>query len=165
LQYGADLVAVFRPFYKTHVSCGTAYVGFSGGSAANSGTGFGSISDGVAKDNTSGSTYYCDINTVTHEIGHNLGLVHDREYSSGQGAFSYSYAWGIQEKFGTIMSYKSPAVMLFSTPLLATQCAGSPCGFAETNTKQSSDQVKSVNLTVERVSNYMPSLTTTAVIK
>ncbi|MFI3137261.1 MAG: M12 family metallo-peptidase [Methylococcaceae bacterium] len=166
IQYGADVVFLFRPFYKTHVSCGTAYVGFANGSAANSATGYGVISDGVAKDNVAGAaSYYCGVNTFTHEIGHNLGLVHDREYSTTQGAFSYSYAWGIQGTFGTIMSYKAPIVMLFSSPKLATQCSGTPCGFDETNATQSSDQVKSVNLTVDQVAKFMPTLTTTPVIK
>ncbi|MDP3904125.1 MAG: M12 family metallo-peptidase [Methylococcaceae bacterium] len=162
-QYGADLVALFRPLYaQTAGSCGTAYVGFANGSGANAGIGFGTIGDGYSKDAL--SNYYCGANTFTHEIGHNLGNVHDREYSNVAGKFAYSYAWGINNKFGTIMSYYGPSVMLFSTPNLATQCAGGPCGFAEGNPK-ASDQVKTVNYTSPLIANYRNSTVTTPVIQ
>ena len=163
-QYGADLVFLFRPLYaKTHGSCGTTYVGFANGSAANKATGYGTISDGTAQDNSPG--YFCEINTATHEIGHSFGLVHDREYSSNPGAYSYSYAWGIQGKFGTIMSYKTPVVMVFSTPKLTSQCASGVCGYDETDKTQSSDQVKSANLTLPKIAAYLPTTTTTPTIK
>lgn len=162
-QYGADLVALFRPLYaQTAGSCGTAYVGFANGSGANAGIGFGTIGDGYSKDAL--SNYYCGANTFTHEIGHNLGNVHDREYSNVAGKFAYSYAWGINNKFGTIMSYYGPSVMLFSTPNLATQCAGGPCGFAEGDPK-ASDQVKTINYTTPFIANYRTSTVTTPVIQ
>lgn len=163
-QYGADLVFLFRPLYaQTAGSCGTTYLEFANGSAPNKRLGYGTIGDGSSKD--AAANYYCGINTFTHEIGHSLGLVHDREYSNASGVFNYSYAWGIQGKFGTIMSYKTPNVMYFSTPALATTCAGTPCGFAETNTTQSSDQTKSVNYTAPLVSNFMPTMVSAPVIK
>jgi hypothetical protein len=162
-QYGADLVALFRPLYaQTAGSCGTAYVGFANGGNGSANSGFGAIDDGYSKDAL--SNYYCGPNTFTHEIGHNLGSVHDREYSNVEGKFSYSYAWGISGKFGTIMSYYGPSVMLFSTPALTTQCAGTPCGFPEGNAK-SSDQTRTVNYTVPIVSNYKPTTTGAPVIQ
>jgi hypothetical protein len=154
-QYGADLVALFRPLYaQTAGSCGTAYVGFANGSNANAALGFGTIGDGYSKD--AKSSYFCGTNTFTHEIGHSLGNVHDREYSSVAGKFAYSYAWGISRKFGTIMSYYTPTVMLFSTPALSTQCAGTPCGFAEGSSK-ASDQTRTINATAPLVANYRTS--------
>lgn len=81
------------------------------------------------------------------------------------GAFSYSYAWGIEGSFGTIMSYKSPAVMYFSTPALTNKCANGPYGYAETDAAGSSDQVKSVNLTVSNIVSFMPTMMTAPVIK
>jgi hypothetical protein len=100
---------LFRPLYaQTAGGCGTAYVGFANGSSGNSNYGYGAIGDGYSKDAL--SNYYCGPNTFTHEIGHSLGNVHDREYSSFTGKFSYSYAWGIQNKFGTIMSYYGSSV-------------------------------------------------------
>lgn len=155
LQYGADLVFLFRPlYYKTAGSCGTTYVEFANGDPANKYLGFGTIGDGNARDNPG---YYCAINTFTHEIGHTLGLVHDREYSDFPGVFNYSYAWGVSGKFATIMSYKQPVLMVFSTPSLATKCAGSPCGYAESDTARSSDQSKSVNYTASIVADFMVS--------
>jgi len=162
-KYGADLVMLFRPLYaKTAGSCGTTYVGFANGGAANAKFGFGTIGDGYSKDSM--TNYYCGANTFTHEIGHTLGNVHDRTYSSFQGKFSYSYAWGISGKFGTVMSYYGPSVMLFATPNLSTQCAGSACGFAEGDTN-SSDQTRTTNYTAPLVANYRSTTTTVPVIQ
>ena len=161
-QYGADLVFLFRPLYaKTAGSCGTTYVEFAGGSSANANLGFGTISDGNAVDQ-SGS--YCAANTFTHEIGHSLGLVHEREYTSYPGVFNYSYAWGVQGSFGTIMSYKTPVLMYFSTPTLATKCAGQACGYDQSNATQSSDQTSSVNYTAPIIAGFMPTTVSTPVL-
>lgn len=154
VQYGADLVFLLRPLHaKTHVNCGTTYVQFARGTEADKEKGYGTISDGIDKD---GSKALCQISTFTHEIGHSLGLIHDREYSTFQGAYDYAYAWGIKDNFGTIMSYNLPVVMLFSSPNLNKQCAGSPCGYPESDKKRSSDQVKTVNLTAPKIAAFMP---------
>jgi peptidyl-Asp metalloendopeptidase len=163
-QYGADLVFLFRPLYaQTSGSCGTTYVEFAQSSPANKWLAYGTVSDGSSKDALTG--YYCGVNTFTHEVGHSLGLVHDREYSSFTGVFNYAYAWGVQGTFGTIMSYKQPTLMYFSTPILATKCAGQPCGYSETDAARSSDQVKSVNYTAPLVANFMGTMVTAPVIK
>jgi len=171
-QYGADLVYLFRPLNAASQEvCGLAYMQLANGGPTIKELGFGNISDGYSQDIRQGAT--CRLNTFTHEIGHGLGLVHDREYSTTyQGAFPYSYAWGVvnamnqSTAFGTIMSYKGPAmIMLFSSPALSTQCAGGPCGFAETDVARSSDQVKSLNLSVDKIAILYPTVTTTPVIK
>jgi hypothetical protein len=163
-QYGADLVFLFRPLYAQSAgSCGTTYLEFKNGNPANSNYGYGVISDGNSKD--SATSTYCGANTYTHEIGHSLGLVHDREYSQSTGVFPYSYAWGVSGSFATIMSYKQPVLMYFSTPTLATQCAGQPCGYAATDPARSSDQTKSVNYTAPIVANFMPTLVNTPILK
>ncbi|MEQ1636989.1 MAG: reprolysin-like metallopeptidase [Methylococcales bacterium] len=162
IKYGADLVVLLRPLRaSTQGSCGVAYIGFTGG-IANKNLGFGVVGDGASKDTMK---VFCDVNTFAHEIGHNFGLVHDREYSSSAGVTPYAYAWGIAGKFGTIMSYKSPTIMLFSTPNLATQCAGTPCGYAETDAAKSSDQVKAAKTTVGQITAYLPTVATVATIK
>jgi hypothetical protein len=164
VQYGADLVFLFRPLYaQTAGSCGTTYVEFAQGGTANKSLGYGTIGDGSSKDAL--KNYYCAVNTFTHEIGHSLGLVHDRENSSFSGVFNYAYAWGVQGTFATIMSYKQPMLMYFSTPALATKCAGQPCGYAETDAARSSDQAKSVNYTAPIVANFMPTMLATPIIK
>ncbi|MGZ4999166.1 MAG: reprolysin-like metallopeptidase [Methylomonas sp.] len=162
-QYGADLVALFRPLYaKTAGSCGTTYVGFANGSGAYPELGYATIGDGYSKDAL--SRYYCGTSTFTHEIGHNLGNVHDREFSNVAGKFPYSYAWGIDGKFGTIMSYYEPSVMLFSTPALTTQCVGTPCGFPAGNAK-ASDQSRTINYTAPIVAGFRPKIVTVPVIQ
>jgi hypothetical protein len=162
-QYGADLVMLLRPLYaKSAGGCGTAYVGFANGGDGFSNSGYSVVGDGYSKDAL--SNYYCRTSTFAHELGHNLGNAHDREYSGFQGAFSYSYAWGINGKFGTIMSYYDPSVLLFSTPNLNTQCAGTPCGFAE-GKAHSSDQAKTINFTAPSVANYMKSIVKVSVTR
>jgi hypothetical protein len=163
-QYGADLVFLFRPLYaKTAGSCGTTYVEFAQSGVANKSLGYGTIGDGGSKDAL--KNYYCPISTFAHEIGHSLGLVHDREYSNFTGVFDYSYAWGVQGTFATIMSYKQPVLMYFSSPALATKCAGQPCGYSETDAVRSSDQVKSANYTAPLVANFMDTMVTVPIIK
>jgi hypothetical protein len=162
-QYGADLVMLLRPLYaKTAGGCGVAYVGFAYGSGAYPGNAYGVIGNGSSKD--SWSNYYCDTRTFAHEIGHTLGNVHDREYTNFAGKFSYSYAWGVDGRFGTIMSYKSPSLMLFSTPSLPTQCKSSPCGYSS-GSYRSSDQSRTINYTAPFVANYRPKKVTTPIIQ
>jgi Metallo-peptidase family M12B Reprolysin-like len=162
-KYGADLVFLFRPFYMgTAGSCGTTYVGFSNGQGGNPGTGFGTISDGNSRDNN--TNYYCGLQTFAHETGHSLGTVHDRAFSSFTGKFPYSYAWGINNKFGTIMSYYGPSLMFYATPLLNTQCKGGPCGYPDGNAN-SSDQARTINYTSPLVTAFKPKTVTTPVIQ
>ena len=151
-KYGADLVMLFRPLYaQTAGSCGTTYVGFAYGGDGIPEYGYGTIGDGSSNDALSG--YYCGPNTFAHEIGHSLGNVHDRENSSFTGKFPYSYAWGIRNVFGTIMSTYGPPIMLFSNPNLTAHCAGSPCGFPD-GTANSSDQAATTNFTGPIVGSY-----------
>lgn len=59
--------------------------------------------------------------TVTHELGHNFGLMHDRANSSYPGRFPYSYGYRTcgSEKFRTIMAYScgGKPYNYFSSPL------------------------------------------------
>ena len=94
--------------------------------------------------------FYCSDYALAHELGHNMGSAHDRANASVPGISSYSYGYGIEGSFGTIMSYFDPQVGMFSNP--ATTCSTSPfyaCGIAagdpnEANNALSLNNVASV---------------------
>jgi hypothetical protein len=157
-QLGADAVLLVRPFYMTAQggNCGVGYIGGYGGSniAGYASYAFAVVSDG--KDVT-GQSYYCTDYTFTHELGHNMGLMHDRptvtQQGGGMGAFPYAYGYGQQGRFGTIMSYNYPVVGRFSNPL-DLSCAAGPCGVAETDTANSAYNAKALSLTKDAFSAF-----------
>lgn len=162
-QYGADVVLLFRPLYgQTAGSCGEAYIGFANGSGGIPNFAFATVSDGHSRDADVRS--YCGSETFPHEVGHSLGLVHDREFSNVAGKFPYSYAWGINRRFGTIMSYYMPSLPLFATPLLPRACDSSPCGFPEHH-PNASDQTRTVNHTAPIVADYRRTTVSVPVIE
>lgn len=137
-KYGADLVTVVRPFYMTAQggSCGVGYVGgYNGSNIAYYGNyAYSVVSDGR---DMAGSYYYCTDYTFTHELGHNMGLMHDRatvtRQGGGSGSHPYAFGHGRSGSFGSIMSYISPVIGRFSNPDL-TDCGGSfACGVAVTD--------------------------------
>lgn len=128
---GAAMTVFFSPFNATTSTtgtCGLAYV--PGANAAGLATYksqapylmFAALNDGQ----TNG--YYCESLTLAHELGHNLGNAHDKANSSFPGVFSYSYGKGVSGVFGTVMSYISPRVALFSSPQLKCTATGTACG-------------------------------------
>jgi hypothetical protein len=75
---------------------------------------------------------------VSHELGHNLGCVHDREHTSGPGAYPYSYGYRFTatdgRQYHDIMSYDpGTGLSFYSNPALnapAPAPANSPGGIA-----------------------------------
>lgn len=134
-SYGADLVMLLRPFsYPNDVSCGTGYLGWYNGGQYSAKWAYSVVSEG--KD-INGSQYYCNDTTLPHELGHNMGLKHDRITDADDkyySAFPYSYGHGSPGRFATVMAYSSsfgnaPKVAKFSNPGL--DCNGEPCGIPE----------------------------------
>jgi hypothetical protein len=157
-QYGADLVTVVRPFHLNGQgrNCGVGYIGGYGGRPISgySAYGYSVVSDGT---DVEGSRYYCTDYTFTHELGHNMGSMHDRatvtSQGGGSGAYPYSFGYGLSGQFGTIMSYISPVVGKFSNPNLATCGNGQACGVASSSS-QAADNALSLNNTREGVAGY-----------
>jgi hypothetical protein len=133
---GAAITVFFAPFNATtsaSSTCGLAYIpganaaGIAAFQAQAPGAMFAVLNDGQSNG------YYCETLSLAHELGHNLGNVHDKANSSFAGVMSYSYGKGVAGSFGTIMSYVSPRVALFSSPQLSCGASKQPCGTATEN--------------------------------
>jgi hypothetical protein len=159
-QYGADGVLLVRPFYAQAqgMNCGVGYIGGYGVTAmsAYAGTAFAVVSEGT---DLATSGYYCVDYTFAHELGHNMGLMHDRptvaSQGGGTGALAYAFGYGKTSgsTFGTIMSYDFPVLGKFSNPL-DTGCNGGPCGVAETDTANSANNAKALGITKDAFAAY-----------
>jgi peptidyl-Asp metalloendopeptidase len=131
-QYGADLVALIRPYNQAaHGGCGVAWLlgaNQQGIVAGSESFGFALVSDGA---DTGGSGFLCLETSLAHEFGHNLGLQHDRtqtQYEFDQckanpptgniadcgfvyGATSYAFGYvNAPAQFSTIMAYAPSGV-------------------------------------------------------
>ncbi len=153
-QYGADLVSVIRPWDRRVDSsiCGLAWIGGYNGQPISGSVNYGYSLVQYGHD-VNGSSYYCEDATLTHELGHNMGSAHDRAHSGKTiPAYSYSYGYGTEGDFGTIMSYTRPLIRKFSNPNIT--CDGQkttrPCGTATEN------NMRSLNNTRFDVAAYVP---------
>ncbi|MGQ0598174.1 reprolysin-like metallopeptidase [Aquabacterium sp.] len=144
---GGAITVFFAPFNTVtskSSTCGLAYVpgGGAGGvrlfNAQVASSMFASLNDGQSNG------YYCEMLSLAHELGHNLGNAHDKANSSFPGVFSYSYGKGISGQFGTIMSYISPRVALFSSPQLTCTASKQPCGTSTENVVATMLQTKAM---------------------
>jgi len=152
-QYRADLVSLVRILQvPENESCGVAWLLGGGQHAidANSAAfGMSVISD------TSGSVFNdngntCRDETLAHELGHNMGLAHDRAAAAGTddsnsdgnvldpnefGRYPYSFGYSTAADAGnfyTMMSIRQGTqvgIRVFSNPRVSI-CAGLPCGVA-----------------------------------
>ena len=154
---GADVVTLIRPFYASaQSSCGVGYIGGFNGSAIsrNSSYAYSVVSDGR---DVNGSSYYCTDYTMVHEVGHNMGSMHDRatvaSQGGGQGAYPYSFGYGKSGTFGTIMSYINPRIGKFSNPDIYT-CANQVCGISQTDVANSANNALSLNNVRVDVANF-----------
>lgn len=147
---GADLVTLIRPLDAgTHDSCGVAWLNGAVGAPMNAEAAYSVVSYGT------NNGQICDSYTLAHELGHNMGSTHDFANAGSQGAFPYSYGYGLQGVFGTIMSYIDPIVGRFSSP--GIDCvAGRRCGTS------GADNVRSLNNTAPVVAAFLSGGTTPA---
>ncbi len=150
-ELGADLVVLLRPYRRIeHAGCGLAWIGGAGVHpiSQDEAYAFSVVSEGT---DLAGSGFFCEDASFTHEVGHNLGLMHDRGtvqsdnvaggcivandtldrcYSYGATYYAFGYnvssASGVK---GTIMSYQRPRLLRWSNATL-NNCDGVACGVA-----------------------------------
>ena len=136
--YHADLVSYLRLFTANTCGCGWLMTSVSPSFSPNAYT----VVEVLPVSDA--NPYYCDETTLAHELGHNLGCAHDRDHTTHQGAYSYSYGYDIPGIFATIMSYDSPTINYFSTPEVAYQ--GYPIG-SEIGLLDEADNATTLNQT------------------
>jgi len=171
-QYGADLVSLVRNYtVPQNQTCGVAWLLGGGQNAFTSGDvdfGLSVVSD------SSGSLYpsmgnTCRNETLAHELGHNMGLAHDRASAAGNddsntdgnlldpeeyGRFadSFGYVTGAGAgNFYTIMAVPSlgqTSYRVFSNPQIST-CGGFACGVAGV-----ADNARTLNLTMPLIQDF-----------
>jgi len=140
--YGADLVVLMRAFNSlTQVSCGRGWIGGYGGAGTLTGWdsyGYSVVSNGIDINWTgTGGYIYCGDLTFAHELGHNMGSLHDHRTegtSAARGVFPYTFGYGVDYSFATVMAYPSSFYAMqigrFSNPLAL--CSGVACGVSST---------------------------------
>ena len=107
-QYGADLVCLFTETMASYAGLGYVMQTVS--------TNFSSYSFSVVRRVYATGTY-----TFAHELGHNMGCVHDRQNSSSAGAYPYSYGHRFvgsdSATYRTVMAYApGTRIPYFSNP-------------------------------------------------
>ena len=143
LEYGADLVVMFRS-YVVDAPCGWAGLGGYGA------RGFVSLEE-------NGATYAtvfgeCGGTTTAHEIGHLMGLHHSARQASN-GAFRWSRGHYVDESRGTVMSYGQVFNDRFSDP--GRDCDGLPCGKA-IGASDGAHSVASLNAVRFHIADFAP---------
>jgi len=162
---GADLVTLVRPFWRqSQVSCGVGWIGGYNLSPMSNyaNYAFSVVSEGSDRAK---SGYYCHVTSFVHELGHNMGLMHDRANAGTvKGATTYAYGFGVNGSFGTVMSYLWPKLVKFSNPNDYT-CAGNQrCGVPETDTAKSAHNAKTLTYTKAAVSAFRSTAVSTSLL-
>lgn len=105
--YGADLVGIVQRALPNQVSCGIAWTNGTSGTLSPDEVVFGYsvTADWLTPDLQSS----CGAATFAHEIGHNMGFVHnvEQEGQVGGGVRSFAHGHRVDCNFGTIMTYPS----------------------------------------------------------
>jgi hypothetical protein len=153
-EAGADLASLVRTLhFSENGSCGISWVlgwGQSNITQSDAARGLSVISDSSgAQFPDAGNT--CRDDTLAHELGHNMGLQHDRATAAGTtdtngdtnlldpeefGRFPYSFGYVAPADQGNFYDIMSPrrtgmsSVRVFSNPRIST-CFNFPCGVAD----------------------------------
>ena len=151
-RVGADLVVMLRPFYSEyHSNCGIAPAlnnSYREDSIPSFINDFGFSVVGITINNNG---VHCSKDTLVHEIGHNMGLLHDvktiQNNSTGAGNFiafyPFGYGYDIPNVFGTVMSYSKNPVAAFSNPNILCP-ENLPCGTQQENSVKALNSVAKI---------------------
>ena len=149
-RYHADAVSLVRTYQQVeNQSCGVAWLLGGGQQPIDAGSAAFALSVVSDSGGTTGPT--CRNETLAHELGHNMGLAHDRATAQGSddtnsdndpldpeeyGRFAYSFGYKTGADAGnfyTIMSVPNAgqkAYGVFSNPRI-TACGGLACGVTD----------------------------------
>jgi Metallo-peptidase family M12B Reprolysin-like len=124
VTYGADLVGIIQRALPNQVSCGVAWTNGTNGTmdASNLPFGYSVSADWLTPDQTS----ICGAATFAHEIGHNMGFVHnvEQEGQVGGGVRPFAHGHRVDCNFGTIMAYPSTNAQIQACPQGSPQAIG-----------------------------------------
>jgi hypothetical protein len=162
--YGADQVTLLRRYVDE--GCGMAWLLNGTNTTFNSTLSYAIVHEGSKTD---GSGYYCSQQSFGHELGHNLGCVHDIANAGNSGKFSYSYGYQHPTgQFRTMMAYQSgcrgpgtcPSIEYFSNPNITYN--GQPTGVTDTIDNARTIQQTRIEMAAYRTSVFGESITVIA---
>lgn len=170
-QFGADLVSLVRVFTAETGSCGVGWLLGAGQTpidAEDADFAFSVVGDTNGNANPVNGTA-CREEYLAHEMGHNMGLQHDRQSAQASddtnddgnlldpeefGALPYTFGHSTGTDAGnfyTVMSIRRPGqtgFKVFSNPRI-TLCANQPCGVADM-----ADNARGLGVTMPLVASF-----------
>lgn len=171
-QYGADTVSLVRNFNSPeNGSCGIAWLIGGGQVSITSSDEYAAMSvvsdsNGMGVESFPDNGFACRDETLAHEVGHNMGLAHDRDTADGDdnvlqtveyGRYPYSFGYKTDTSHGnffTVMAYGDSGqtpYRVFSNPQI-TYCGGRACGVTD-----QADSARTLRQTVPIVATFRAS--------